>query len=117
RVRDAGAGRPGGADAGAPPTACGGAGSSGAPQDAHPDDALHLSVALRRHSWTAMAATGRYKHDSALNVWNDTRGAVLVEQGRIARSFWSRARGLLGTGSLPEGQGLLIERCSSIHSF
>ena len=31
--------------------------------------------------------------------------------------MWARARGLLGTNSLPSGEGLLIEHCSSIHSF
>ncbi len=52
-----------------------------------------------------------------MKAWNETRGTVLVDQGRIARSFWARGKGLLGTKSLAAGDGLLIEKCSSIHSF
>jgi hypothetical protein len=52
-----------------------------------------------------------------VKIWNETRQATLVERGRVARSFWARGRGLLGTRSLPPGDGLLIEKCSSIHSF
>jgi uncharacterized protein len=50
-------------------------------------------------------------------MWNDTRGATLAERGRLATSWWSRGRGLLGTKSLPPGEGLLISPCNSIHSF
>lgn len=52
-----------------------------------------------------------------LIVRNQTRNACLVEHGRVAASFWTRLRGLLGTSSLPAGDGLLIEHCSSIHSI
>jgi uncharacterized membrane protein (UPF0127 family) len=52
-----------------------------------------------------------------VKAWNETRGTTLVDQGRIARSFWARGKGLLGTKSLAPGDGLLIEKCSSIHSF
>lgn len=64
-----------------------------------------------------MAATGRREHYIPLRVQNETRNACLVERGRVADSFWTRLRGLLGTSSLPPGDGLLIEHCSSIHSF
>ena len=50
-------------------------------------------------------------------AWNDTRQTPLADRLRVARSLWSRARGLLGTRELPSGDGLLIEPCSSIHSF
>jgi uncharacterized membrane protein (UPF0127 family) len=52
-----------------------------------------------------------------LTVWNATRSAFLVEHGRSALTFWSRGKGLLGTSSLPAGDGLLIQPCHSIHSF
>ena len=52
-----------------------------------------------------------------MRAWNETRQTTLVEHGRVARTFWSRGRGLLGSKSLPPGDGLLIDRCSSIHSF
>lgn len=41
---------------------------------------------------------------------------VLGTHARVARSFRDRARGLLGERSLPPGEGLLIERCSAIHT-
>lgn len=50
-------------------------------------------------------------------AWNDTRQTPLADRLRVARSLWSRARGLLGSHQLPNGEGLLIEPCSSIHSF
>lgn len=35
----------------------------------------------------------------------------------MATSWWARGRGLLGTKTLPQGEGLLIAPCNSIHSF
>lgn len=48
---------------------------------------------------------------------NKTRGTTLGDKVRIADSFFARAKGLLGTDSLPDGEGLLIKPCSSIHMF
>ena len=48
---------------------------------------------------------------------------VHVQTGReiarleIARAPLQRMRGLLGRSGLPAGRGMLIERCSSIHTF
>lgn len=44
-------------------------------------------------------------------------GAVIVETLRVARGTLERMRGLLGRDRLSPGEGLLIERCSSIHTF
>ena len=41
----------------------------------------------------------------------------MVSEGRVARTFWSRLRGLLGTDPLRPGEGLLLEPCNSIHMF
>lgn len=46
---------------------------------------------------------------------NQTKNVVLAERGRIASSFWSRIRGLLGTECFREGDGLLISPCRGIH--
>ena len=43
-------------------------------------------------------------------------GAVLCRECRVADSFWSRLRGLLGTTPLRGDEGLLIPRTSSIHT-
>ena len=37
-------------------------------------------------------------------------------RARVAESFWKRLKGLVGTKHLPEGEGLLFERCSAIHT-
>ena len=50
-------------------------------------------------------------------AWNDTRQTPLAERVRVARSLWSRTRGLLGTRELPPGEALFIEPCNAIHSF
>ena len=42
-------------------------------------------------------------------------GKVLAERVRVADTFWSRFRGLMLAPSLPLGEGLLIEPCTSIH--
>jgi hypothetical protein len=53
----------------------------------------------------------------ALRVINATRGAALAEQCGEARSFFARGRGLMGHSGLAPGEGLLIDPCSSVHSF
>ena len=42
-------------------------------------------------------------------------GEVLVRELRLARNVWARTRGLMLAGRLPEGSGLDIRPCSSIH--
>ncbi|MBM2811740.1 MAG: hypothetical protein HW416_2499 [Chloroflexi bacterium] len=64
-----------------------------------------------------MAAFRSPRVAQALVAWNETRQTPLVERGRIARSMWSRGKGLLGTHLLAQGDGLLIDPCQSIHSF
>jgi hypothetical protein len=36
---------------------------------------------------------------------------------RVSDTFWSRFLGLMGKPGLPEGEGLLIRSCNSIHMF
>ena len=38
-------------------------------------------------------------------------------RARVARSFAERAKGLIGTKDLPDGEGMLILRCSAIHTL
>lgn len=35
----------------------------------------------------------------------------------VADSFWSRAKGLLGSSEISSDRGLWIDRCNSIHTF
>lgn len=48
-------------------------------------------------------------------VTNQTRGSVVAERCRVARSLQDRTVGLLGRDDLPAGYGLWIERAPSIH--
>ena len=38
-------------------------------------------------------------------------------RARVARTMFARMKGLIGTKSLPPGEGLLIVRCGAIHTF
>jgi uncharacterized membrane protein (UPF0127 family) len=44
-------------------------------------------------------------------------GAIVCQVCRVADSPYSRARGLLGLGSLAGGEGLLLRPAASIHTF
>ena len=52
-----------------------------------------------------------------VRVENVTRGAVVAERVRVARSMRDRTVGLLGRDSLAADEGLWIERSPSIHMF
>ena len=55
--------------------------------------------------------------DKLYRFLNKTRGTSLAEHAVIAESFFKRAKGLLGTTELPQGNGLFISPCNSIHMF
>ncbi len=44
-------------------------------------------------------------------------GRVVCERCEVAASFRARSKGLLGRSGLAEGEGLLITKTSSIHTF
>jgi uncharacterized membrane protein (UPF0127 family) len=52
-----------------------------------------------------------------VRIENLTRGSVVSERCRVARSLRDRMVGLLATPQPPLGSGLLIERTQSIHMF
>jgi hypothetical protein len=54
---------------------------------------------------------------SSLRFSNAGRDTVLAEKALVAKTFFTRLKGLLGTTSLPAGAGLLIAPCNSIHMF
>ncbi|MCG8430869.1 MAG: DUF192 domain-containing protein [Candidatus Omnitrophica bacterium] len=51
-----------------------------------------------------------------MRVLNTSRGSQLCRVCVRARSFLTRARGLMGSRTLPEGKGLLLEPCNSVHT-
>ena len=52
-----------------------------------------------------------------VQVVNVTRGAVLAEQAQLAVSLFQRLKGLLGRQELKSPAGLILQPCSSIHTF
>jgi uncharacterized protein len=52
-----------------------------------------------------------------VRIDNLTRGTLVAERCRVARSLRDRTVGLLGTPQPAPGDGLLIERTQSIHMF
>lgn len=53
----------------------------------------------------------------AVIAFNRTKGSLLGDRIEVAESFFRRLAGLLGRQSLPEGEGLWITPCSSVHSI
>lgn len=50
-------------------------------------------------------------------VENVTRHHILADKANEAANFLARGRGLMFSPPLPEGGGLVIEPCNSIHMF
>ncbi len=44
-------------------------------------------------------------------------GASVADRVRVADTHWTRLRGLLGTSTLPAGDGLWIRPCRQVHMF
>jgi uncharacterized membrane protein (UPF0127 family) len=41
----------------------------------------------------------------------------LLKKVRVAKTFFERAKGLIGTKDMSPYEGMLIERCNAIHTF
>lgn len=54
---------------------------------------------------------------TSVRVINVTKGTVLGEDVSVARTVWSRGRGLMLRAPLAPATGLLIDPCSSIHTM
>jgi uncharacterized membrane protein (UPF0127 family) len=54
---------------------------------------------------------------AAVRVRNVTRGVDLGTRVEVAANPWRRFLGLMGKRTLPDGEGLLIRPCNSIHMF
>ena len=52
----------------------------------------------------------------SLCIHNLTRNTPIVTNGRVAADFITRFLGLMGSGPLAAGEGLLITRSNSIHT-
>ena len=56
------------------------------------------------------------KNKPTLYIDNITRQTMIIDCGRVANSFWSRFKGLLGVRYLAPGDGLLITASNAIHT-
>lgn len=50
-------------------------------------------------------------------LMNAEKSKVLLADLQVASDFWSRTKGLLGTSTLGQQQGLWIHQCNSVHTF
>jgi len=48
---------------------------------------------------------------------NTTKKTVIVSELAVADNFFKRFMGLMGKNDLPQGKGLMIKPCNSIHMF
>lgn len=52
-----------------------------------------------------------------LLIRNQRTSEVIAARTRVADNPWTRLVGLLGKKALPQGEALLIQPCSSVHTF
>ncbi len=50
-------------------------------------------------------------------ILNETRELVIAQHVRTARRFLERLRGLIGTTTLGQGEGLWLPGCQGVHTF
>lgn len=64
-----------------------------------------------------MGVEGIAINGAVCRVINESRQSELGQRVAVARSFWRRGVGLMFRSALPVGTGLVIDPCSSIHTF
>ena len=52
-----------------------------------------------------------------MRILNRVTGSLLCENVTVADTFLSRLKGLLGRKELKQGEGLLLPRCSAVHTM
>ncbi len=52
-----------------------------------------------------------------MHISNQTKGTTVADHATRADGFLARGRGLMMTPPLPEGSGLVLDPCGSIHMF
>ncbi len=50
-------------------------------------------------------------------ITNVSKNTVLAEEGKVARGFWARTKGLIGRKYMGRGEALIFYRCTSVHTF
>lgn len=52
-----------------------------------------------------------------LSVWNVSRNDSVAERVRLANTWWTRLRGMLGHPEPAPGEGMLLSPCQSVHMY
>lgn len=52
---------------------------------------------------------------SIVSLRVESSGSLIANRARIARTWVARIQGLLGTQTLPPGEALIIDPCTSVH--
>lgn len=56
-------------------------------------------------------------YTNVLKITNLTKNTVLAQRCELANTPFKRMKGLLGRRRLEDGEGLIIQPCSSVHTF
>lgn len=60
---------------------------------------------------------GRLPAIPRMKIFNKSKNTIIAENARLADTFKTRMKGLLGRRELPAGEALVITQCQSIHMF
>lgn len=52
-----------------------------------------------------------------MKIFNKSKNTVIAQDARVADTFWSRMKGLLGRREIFADEALVITNCRSIHMF
>ena len=52
-----------------------------------------------------------------VQIFNVTKGVVIAQQAKLARTLGQRLKGLLGCSALGQDEALILKPCDSIHTF
>lgn len=52
-----------------------------------------------------------------VEIRNISKGNIIASRGRVADSFFTRLKGLIGREELDKNEGLCIKPCKGVHTF
>ena len=52
-----------------------------------------------------------------MKIFNRSKNTIIAQNARVADTFWTRLKGLLGSAEIVAGEALVITKCQSIHMF
>lgn len=52
-----------------------------------------------------------------MKIYNSTQNNLIVDDVKMAKTFFTRSVGLLSKASISDDEGLIIKPCCSVHTF